>query len=264
MITLDLSKPSLIVDSGIEIIENDSGILLEFKIVNNGQEADISGKTAKIRFRSQTGFVTDNPLNVTDSSSLSYKLLGTEFTIGHVLAIISLYDENSERVSTCRFSLECIDGLNSDTSVKATQYYSELEEIKKSNTITNTELVENELYITFADGNTYCAGSVDIPNEETRVIETSVLSGLETNKIYKLTTENAQIVGLPSVDATCQNQILVYLQTTGQISIIWGDDIAFVDDVIPTIGIGCYRIIFEYNSVLGKWVVGVIQDGAVV
>ncbi len=93
--------------------------------------------------------------------------------------------------------------------------------------------------------------------------ETSFLNSLETNKIYNLTTESAQIVGLPSVDAAHHNQILVYLQTTAQISVIWGNDIAFVNDEIPTIGIGCYRIIFEFNPLLDKWVVGVIQDGVV-
>ena len=90
-----------------------------------------------------------------------------------------------------------------------------------------------------------------------------ILGSLESNKVYRITTAAAQIVGLPAVDSNIQNQILIYLNATAAIQIFWGENVVFVNDEIPTIGVGHYRIIFEFNPILAKWVVGVIQDGAV-
>ena len=90
-----------------------------------------------------------------------------------------------------------------------------------------------------------------------------VLNTLESNKVYQITTDSAQTVWLPDVDSNIQNQILIYLNATAAIEIVWGEDVVFVNDEIPTIGVGHYRIIFEFNPILAKWVVGVIQDGAV-
>ena len=90
------------------------------------------------------------------------------------------------------------------------------------------------------------------------------LDPLESNKVYCITTDAAQIVGLPEeVDVTIQNQILIYLNSTAAIEIVWGDNVIFVGNEIPDIGIGAYRIIFEFNPALERWVAGVIQDGAV-
>lgn len=90
------------------------------------------------------------------------------------------------------------------------------------------------------------------------------LGSLESNKVYCITTDAAQIIGLPEeVDVTIQNQILIYLNSTAAIEIVWGDNVIFVGNEIPDIGIGAYRIIFEFNPALERWVAGVIQDGAV-
>lgn len=98
---------------------------------------------------------------------------------------------------------------------------------------------------------------------ETTPIETiTSMESLETNKVYMLTAETTQTVKLPSVDASIQNQILVYFKCTQPISVVWGG-CAFVNKEISTIDAGCYRIIFEYNPLMNKWVVGVIQDGVV-
>ena len=95
---------------------------------------------------------------------------------------------------------------------------------------------------------------------------------LITNKVYK---NNANVDGsgidIPvpvgenntAIDTSVHNQVLMYLKTTTLEAVTWAEGLKFVNNKIPTIGIGCYRVIFEYNPNLGAWVVGVIEDGAV-
>lgn len=265
MIELNLKNPSEIVDSGLKIVENDSGQVLRFKIFDGEAEKDLAGCAVRIRFRSLNGYVCDEPANIIDDTTgeVSYCLLGTEFAFGPVMGIISVYDSADGRTSTCRFEFECIDGLNSDSSVKASKYYSELEMLKTANTITDVNLVDGALVITYADGKKYNAGNVETSTSESAIENTEFMNVLETNKIYSIKTSAAQIVAFQSnIDASKHNQILIYLKTEAVVGIYWGENITFVDGVeAPDIGVGTYRIIAEFNPVLGKWVVGVIQDG---
>ncbi|MBQ3054274.1 MAG: collagen-like protein [Clostridia bacterium] len=61
------------------------------------------------------------------------------------------------------------------------------------------------------------------------------------------------------------NQILIYLTVDAEVSVIWNtsgiEEVAFVNGEIPDITIGNYRIIAEYNPILGKWVIGALKDG---
>lgn len=99
---------------------------------------------------------------------------------------------------------------------------------------------------------------------------------LVTNNVYRNNPEtdgngisvpvpvNLDSVGTQiELDTTIQNQVLMYLKMTAVEAVTWAEGLKFVNDEIPTIGIGCYRVIFEYNPNLSAWVVGVIQDGAV-
>ena len=99
---------------------------------------------------------------------------------------------------------------------------------------------------------------------------------LVTNNVYRNNSEsdgngisipvpvNLDSVGTETdLDTTIQNQVLMYLKMTAVEAVTWAEGLKFVNDEIPTIGIGCYRVIFEYNPHLSAWVVGVIQDGEV-
>ena len=90
---------------------------------------------------------------------------------------------------------------------------------------------------------------------------------LASNKIYHYTVVEDCTFTLPTVtDTNTINQILVYADVYDTFAISWvdesGNKIAFVGDEIASIDAGYYRIIFEYNPLLGKWVAGVIKDGA--
>lgn len=264
MIELNLENPSEIVDSGLKIVENDSGQVLRFKIFDGEAEKDLAGCAVRIRFRSLNGCVCDEPANILDEAAgvVSYSLLGTEFFFGPVLGIVSVYS-NDNRISTCRFEFECIDGINSDSSVRASRYFSELEALKEANTITDVKVVDGKLIITYSDGKTYNAGDIDVDVSENTIEPITTMNTLEANKIYSITVSSAQVVEFQQdIDASKHNQILIYLKTEAVVGLYWGERVAFVDGAdAPDIGVGTYRIIAEYNPVLGKWVVGVIQDG---
>jgi hypothetical protein len=75
---------------------------------------------------------------------------------------------------------------------------------------------------------------------------------------------DSETLTYPEINSSVQNQILLYLEAKKLNAYAWSrEDFKFVNDEIPTIGIGCYRVIFEYNPNLEAWVVGVVQDGAV-
>lgn len=58
------------------------------------------------------------------------------------------------------------------------------------------------------------------------------------------------------------NEILVYFKTALDNAVVWGSNVKFTDDEIPTIEAGAYyRIVAEYNPIMSKWVVGIINDG---
>ena len=58
------------------------------------------------------------------------------------------------------------------------------------------------------------------------------------------------------------NEILVYFKTALDNAVVWGSNVKFTDDEIPTIETGVYyRIVAEYNPIMSKWVVGIINDG---
>lgn len=58
------------------------------------------------------------------------------------------------------------------------------------------------------------------------------------------------------------NEILIYFTTELDNAIVWGSDVKFTYDEVPTIEANTYyRIIAEYNPVMKKWVIGVIDDG---
>lgn len=58
------------------------------------------------------------------------------------------------------------------------------------------------------------------------------------------------------------NEILVYFKTALDNAVVWGSNVKFTDDEIPTIEAGVYyRIVAEYNPIMSKWVVGIINDG---
>ena len=96
----------------------------------------------------------------------------------------------------------------------------------------------------------------------TEKIITTYPGQLETNTVYKVTTDTSLEFPLPLIyNFTVQNQILVYLHTTAKVDITWAEGFLFVGGEVPTIGTGHYRVIFEYNPNAAAWVVGVIQDG---
>ncbi len=88
---------------------------------------------------------------------------------------------------------------------------------------------------------------------------------LKPNAVYKIKTNAALTLDFPTeVEEEKQNQIMIYLQIEeNPVSISWGDDtlVAFVGAEIANISVGNYRIIAEYNPNMGKWVIGVVQDG---
>ena len=95
---------------------------------------------------------------------------------------------------------------------------------------------------------------------------------LIANKVYRNNADrdgNGINIPVPvgenntEVDISVHNQVLLYLKTTALEAVTWAEGLQFVDGKIPTIGVGCYRVIFEYNPNSSAWVVGVIQDGAV-
>lgn len=58
------------------------------------------------------------------------------------------------------------------------------------------------------------------------------------------------------------NEMLVYFKTALDNAVVWGSNVKFTDDEIPTIEAGVYyRIVAEYNPIMSKWVVGIINDG---
>lgn len=261
MIELNLAKPHEVVESGLKVVENDSGLNIELKIFDGETEKDLTGYEVRIRFRSLNGFVCDEQAVVSDGSTVTYSLLGTEFQCGQVLGIVSLYDSFG-RISTCKFGLECIDGLNSDSSVRASKYYSELEKLKNANTIEDVKIEEGHVIILYADGRKFDAGNVAIENSVGPIYTVDTMNTLKTNKIYQITTSLAQIVAFDmDVDTTTHNQILIYLKLEQPVGIYWDENIVFVDGEEPNMSVGAYRIIAEFNPVIGKWVVGVIQDG---
>jgi hypothetical protein len=111
---------------------------------------------------------------------------------------------------------------------------------------------------------------VDEKVEEIKISDSRVavktitnLSQVQTNKIYSLTTEQAQIFTAPEIEDGVQNQILIYMKATNPVEHEWNGDVLFVNGEKPSFGVGAYRIIIEYNFAIAKWVVGVVQDGAV-
>lgn len=128
MIILDISKVEETVDAGLVYVQNDSVHVLEMTIQDNGAAVDLTGKTAKIRFCTRGGFVSDEPCTIVSAAAgtLSYKMLGAQLVRGEVLGIVSLY-VGDERQSTSKFRLLCVDDLSSDESVKDSVQYSELQ-----------------------------------------------------------------------------------------------------------------------------------------
>ena len=115
----------------------------------------------------------------------------------------------------------------------------------------NVSLTGHDSAINFVD-------IVDLPSG------ISVFDVFETNKVYRLETDLAAAFTFPTdVDLSVQKCIQVYLRITGDVSISWGDSdkVAFVGDEIANMSIGNYRILAEYNPIMGKWIIGVIQDG---
>ena len=118
------------------------------------------------------------------------------------------------------------------------------------------------------------ASVTDLNNLEADVHPTILTfeNKLITNKVYK---NNANVDGsginIPvpvgenntAINTSVHNQVMMYLKTTTLEAVTWAEGLKFVNNKIPTIGIGCYRVIFEYNPNLNAWVVGVIEDGAV-
>lgn len=128
MIILDISKVEETVDAGLVYVQNDSVHLLEMTIQDNGAAVDLTGKTAKIRFCTRSGYVSDEPCTIVSAAAgtLSYKMLGAQLVRGEVLGIVSLY-AGDERQSTSKFRLLCVDDLSSDDSVRDSVQYSELQ-----------------------------------------------------------------------------------------------------------------------------------------
>lgn len=128
MIILDISDVDKTVDAGLVYVQNDSVHLLEMTIQDNGTAVDLTGKTAKIRFCTRNGYVSDEPCTIVSAAAgtLSYKMLGAQLVRGAVLGIVSLY-VGDERQSTSKFRLLCVDDLSSDESVKDSVQYSELQ-----------------------------------------------------------------------------------------------------------------------------------------
>ena len=108
------------------------------------------------------------------------------------------------------------------------------------------------------------SGYIVSVNNSITEVTTLDSNSLEVNKVFSIIVQSTLTVEPPiPQDTTIQNQILVYLQTTSVNSVYWSSNIVFVNDEIPNVGIGNYRLILEYNPILTKWVAGIIQDGAV-
>lgn len=58
------------------------------------------------------------------------------------------------------------------------------------------------------------------------------------------------------------NEICIYFHSELENAVVWGSNVKFINDEIPTITANTYyRIIAEYNPLMNKWVIGTINDG---
>ena len=94
---------------------------------------------------------------------------------------------------------------------------------------------------------------------------------LRANKIYSIELagdggQHYSFIFKEPENYNVTNQTLIYLDNTNYgdtVSFSWlneeGESVAFVNGKIPTIGYGYYRILAEYNPVIG-WTIGVVED----
>nr|DAG86934.1 MAG TPA: hypothetical protein [Bacteriophage sp.] len=81
---------------------------------------------------------------------------------------------------------------------------------------------------------------------------------LVSGGIYRGTISGDTTFVLPAVtDNTLLNQILIQLTIDGAYSINWGTTLCFSS--APSTGAGSYNIIYEYDALMGGWVVGQIE-----
>ena len=106
------------------------------------------------------------------------------------------------------------------------------------------------------------SGSRDFAGDtDVSVILITDLSSLETNKAYRIISDEDLVVSYPEVDSTVSNTILIQAQFTSDISIDWGEDVYFYNKKIPTIATGNYDIALVYNANINKWCVSVVEIG---
>lgn len=81
---------------------------------------------------------------------------------------------------------------------------------------------------------------------------------LVSGGIYRGSLSQDTTFVLPEVtDNTLLNQILIQLEITGDISINWGTSNFFSGD--PSTSSGNYNVVYEYDALVGGWVVGQIE-----
>lgn len=81
---------------------------------------------------------------------------------------------------------------------------------------------------------------------------------LASGGIYRGTISGNTTFVLPAVtDNTLLNQILIQLTIDGAYSINWGTTLCF--NSAPSAGAGSYNIVYEYDALMGGWVVGQIE-----
>lgn len=95
----------------------------------------------------------------------------------------------------------------------------------------------------------------------TALTATSGTITLSVNKIYTLSVTGATTFSLPTPsNKNVFNQIKVMLKVTGTPTINWGTT-NFFNNETPTIKAGNYDVYFDYDNLMGAWVVGVMSKG---
>lgn len=109
------------------------------------------------------------------------------------------------------------------------------------------------------DKTTHLATTNFVSMVETPHIESNGSVNLKTNTSYSITTNNNTSISLPNPDIGINNEILVFLDYNGG-ALNFGTDL-FVDAEIPTLIVGKYLVIYDYNPNLNRWLCCPVRFG---
>ena len=95
----------------------------------------------------------------------------------------------------------------------------------------------------------------------TAITATSGTIALAINKIYTLSVTGATTFSLPTPsNKNVFNQIKIMMKVTGTPTINWGTS-NFFNNETPEIKAGNYDCYFDYDNLMGAWVVGAMSKG---